>query len=237
MYKLQIWQLKDIPENARLRFSPMKELKGEGPDKGKYECVYEEKDFSAGTCPCLEKIFARFQNDFDPPAAFKGHSLSVSDVIVITGPEGTESVFYTEPVGFKLTHWETRKPKPYTSTTLAAEAYTAAIAFGLIDDWVKIEDYFLPGREPVPVCDMEFDTVCIPSFGSNEGIYVDCSIIGYFDLSGEKKEKHIATLKTLEQNTGAMLTAGKLAGAMTAMVREVIYGNWDSFCPEKEASR
>lgn len=231
MYKFQIWQLKDIPENAILRFNPFKELKGNAPDKKNYECVYEEKVLSTGVCPCLESIFARFQNGFDTPASYKGRSLSVSDIIVIAGLEDTESVFYTDSVGFRLTHWESERPKPYTSSKLAAEAYTAALAFGLIDDWVKIEDYFLPGREPVPVCDMEFDTVCIPSYGSNEGIYVDCSIKGYFDTSGEKKDQHIATFKTLEKSTDAMLSAGKLAGAMTAMVNMVIEGNWYSFCP------
>ena len=112
---------------------------------------------------------------------------------------------------------------------MVAEAYTSALAQGLLNDWIEIEDYFLTDNEPVGVTEMAFDFMAIPNYGGCEGIYIDCSIRGRFDGSGERKTKHVATFKTLRENLDAMIIAGKVSGVMTAMVREVIDANWDSF--------
>ena len=58
---------------------------------------------------------------------------------------------------------------------------------------------------------------------------MDCYVKGRFDSSGENRKLHVASFKTLENSISAMVTAGKLAGAMTAMVEEVIRGNRPSF--------
>lgn len=93
MYRFRIWQLKEDVGNAILRFSPFTVLKEKWPDKERYDCVYEEEDCGEkSVCPNLEAIFVRFQHEFDPPKDFKGHSLSVSDIITIDS-EGSECVF------------------------------------------------------------------------------------------------------------------------------------------------
>ena len=234
MYNFQIWQLKDVPENRDIRFEPYKVLKGHHPEKGRYECVYEEKEVGNTPFPQLEAIFTDFQHDSNPPAEFKGHSLSVSDVVVISLYKGTYVAFYCDSFGFRLTSWEDEKPKKYTTETLVQEAYTAAVAQGYMDEWLKIEDYFSGSYNPVPVNDMEFDPICYPGYGGSEGIYVDCHLKGRIDSSKESKMVHIGTFKTLNTDLDAMITAGKVAGIMTAMICDIVNANWDSFCPEKE---
>lgn len=65
-----------------------------GFDLSKYESIYEglledEKDVNPG----LEKIFTIFNNSI--PSDFKGHSLSVGDVVELDGVD-----YFVEPVGF-----------------------------------------------------------------------------------------------------------------------------------------
>ena len=94
--KIQIWQLKD-DEHDRL-FESLEWLarKGLSFDQACYQLVYS---FSVDN-PDLEEIFTRF--NIDRPHDFYGHSLSVSDVVVVDG-----EAHFVEPIGFSEVPWKT----------------------------------------------------------------------------------------------------------------------------------
>ncbi len=95
-----IYQLSDKPENRFLRFARLSEL--EGPVlKGNYDLVYTgvlEHSQSEKPAAILEELYQRF--NLDRPDDFHGHSLSVSDVIVLRLDHEIKS-YYTDSFGFK----------------------------------------------------------------------------------------------------------------------------------------
>ena len=95
-----IYQLSDKPENHYIRFVRLSEL--EVPVlKGNYDLVYTGiLDHSQSEKPAaiLEELYQRF--NLDRPEDFHGHSLSVSDVIVLRLDHEIKS-YYTDSFGFK----------------------------------------------------------------------------------------------------------------------------------------
>lgn len=96
-----ILQLKDSSEFAYERFSSMRELNRMGmePNIDHYEVVYANdlapfKDLSYE----LERMFQQF--NVDHPEDFRGHSLSVSDIVALRQND-VVSCYYVDPVGFK----------------------------------------------------------------------------------------------------------------------------------------
>lgn len=91
-----IYQLKDGNETLDYRFEPLDSIHRNGlsVDPANYELVYTapltERDD-------LESIYARF--NLDRPADFKGHSLSVSDIVVLH-QDGTDTAYYCDRAGF-----------------------------------------------------------------------------------------------------------------------------------------
>ena len=92
-----IYQLKDEPENRNIYFESYDRLKAAGKEvkRFNYQLVYSA-ELTPGTS--LDAIYARF--NIDRPADFKGHSLSVSDVIVIH-KDGKDTAHYVNSFGFK----------------------------------------------------------------------------------------------------------------------------------------
>lgn len=97
-----IYQLKSNPENRDIRFmdSSYLEMKGIEPCRDNYTLVYsfpvlpeELQNKSA----FLEQVFEKFNTDH--PKDFAGHSLSVSDVVVIQ-QNGELSAHYVDRAGF-----------------------------------------------------------------------------------------------------------------------------------------
>ena len=91
-----IYQLKDTKETRDYRFESFGSLKSAGysVDKENYDHMYTaslESDTS------LERIFTQFNCDI--PTDFIGHSLSVSDVIVLYR-DGVITAHYVDSVGF-----------------------------------------------------------------------------------------------------------------------------------------
>lgn len=93
----EIYQLKDVEETRDFRFMAMDylEMKGIAVTKGNYDLVYTAP---LETGMNLERIFEKF--NFDRPADFTGHSLSVSDVVVLH-QDGQEKSYYTDSIGFR----------------------------------------------------------------------------------------------------------------------------------------
>lgn len=92
-----IYQLKRGDETRNLRFEPYDRLLAAGNtvDRANYELVY-----SAELAPgaSLEDIFVRF--NIDHPKDFTGHSLSMSDIIVLH-QEGKETAHYIDRGGYR----------------------------------------------------------------------------------------------------------------------------------------
>ena len=92
-----IYQIKGGDETRDLRFEPYDRLQAAGNvvDRANYELVY-----SAPLAPetSLEDIYTRF--NIDHPKDFKGHSLSVSDVVVLH-QNGQDAAHFVDSVGFR----------------------------------------------------------------------------------------------------------------------------------------
>ena len=92
-----IYQIKGGDETRDFRFEPYDRLQAAGNvvDKANYELVYSA-ELTPGTS--LEDIYTRF--NIDHPKDFKGHSLSVSDVVVLH-QNGQDTAHYVDSVGFR----------------------------------------------------------------------------------------------------------------------------------------
>ena len=92
-----IYQIKGGDETRDLRFEPYDRLQAAGNvvDRANYELVY-----SAPLAPetSLEDIYTCF--NIDHPKDFKGHSLSVSDVVVLH-QDGQDAAHFVDSVGFR----------------------------------------------------------------------------------------------------------------------------------------
>ena len=92
-----IYQIKGGDETRDFRFDPYDRLQAAGNvvDRANYELVY-----SAPLAPetSLEDIYTRF--NIDHPKDFKGHSLSVSDVVVLH-QDGQDAAHFVDSVGFR----------------------------------------------------------------------------------------------------------------------------------------
>ena len=92
-----IYQLAHEERTRDLRFEPYDHLQAAGHtiDRENYELVYTAP-LSADTS--LEDIFTRF--NIDHPQDFKGHSLSVSDIVVLH-QNGENTAHYVDSIGYK----------------------------------------------------------------------------------------------------------------------------------------
>ena len=94
-----IYQLKRGDETRDLRFEPYDRLTAAGHtvDPANYDLIYSAP-LAPGTS--LEAIFTRF--NIDHPKDFKGHSLSVSDVVVLH-QNGRDTAHYVDSIGYRQT--------------------------------------------------------------------------------------------------------------------------------------
>ena len=92
-----IYQIKGGDETRDFRFEPYDRLQAAGNvvDRANYELVYSAP-LAPGTS--LEDIYTRF--NIDHPKDFKGHSLSVSDVVVLH-QNGQDTAHYVDSFGYK----------------------------------------------------------------------------------------------------------------------------------------
>ena len=92
-----IYQIKGGDGTRDFRFEPYDRLHAAGNvvDKANYELVYSA-ELTPGTS--LEDIYTRF--NIDHPKDFKGHSLSVSDIVVLH-QNGGNTAHYVDSIGFQ----------------------------------------------------------------------------------------------------------------------------------------
>lgn len=97
--KFQIYQLPGGEKYHGIRFESIDRLKADGVqlNKDDYELMYEGEVGEFRGNATLEALFAQFNND--RPDDFSGHSLSVSDVIVIS-VDGKDTAYFCDSFGF-----------------------------------------------------------------------------------------------------------------------------------------
>ena len=97
--KFQIYQLPSGDEYQGVRFESMDRLKADGVqlNKDDYALVYEGEVGEFRGNATLEALYTQF--NIDHPEDFRGHSLSVSDVIVIS-VDGKDTAYFCDSFGF-----------------------------------------------------------------------------------------------------------------------------------------
>lgn len=97
--KFQIYQLPSGDEYHGVRFESMDRLKADGVqlNKDDYALVYEGEVGEFRGNATLEALYTQF--NIDHPEDFRGHSLSVSDVVVIS-VDGKDTAYFCDSFGF-----------------------------------------------------------------------------------------------------------------------------------------
>ncbi|SDA31045.1 Adenine-specific DNA methylase, N12 class [Ruminococcus sp. YE71] len=98
--KYQIYQLKSGDEYRGIRFMSMETIKRDGIQlsQNDYRLVYEGEIREFEGNATLEALYKKFNTD--RPDDFKGHSLSISDVIAVS-VDGKDTAYYCDSFGFK----------------------------------------------------------------------------------------------------------------------------------------
>ena len=124
-----IYQLKDGDETRDYRFEPYDRLQAAGlaVDRANYELVYTAP-LAPGTS--LDDIFTRF--NIDHPKDFKGHSLSVSDVVVLH-QGGQDTAHYVDRGDFKQIPEFLQEKQPQRENPLKAAEQTTEQNYNMID--------------------------------------------------------------------------------------------------------
>lgn len=127
-----IYQLKDFSGRRDYAFEPLDRLRGvqRKVDMQNYEKVYSGAMFPSEN---LESIYTRF--NVDRPEDFKGHSLSVSDVVVIR-QRGQETAHYCDSFGFAEVP-EFLQPENYLKNTEIAVEDDYGMVDGIINNGKK----------------------------------------------------------------------------------------------------
>lgn len=169
--RFSIYQLKDIPETRDYRFESLKRLPNNFRiAKENYDFVYAaELDKNES----LEQIYERF--NINHPADFKGHSLSVSDVVILRRG-GKETAYYVDNIGFS------EVPKFLHPQVITSESENVIVR-GHIGTWYTIDavtiedtDYFLMEHEKYGD---EADNIIINKAGE---LILDDVVNGFDDL-------------------------------------------------------
>ena len=130
--KFQIYQLPDGEKYHGIRFEGMEQLKKDGIqlNKDDYSLVYEGEVGEFRGNATLEALFAQFNTAH--PADFTGHSLSVSDVIIIS-VDGKDTAYFCDSFGF------TEMPEFFREKELSLEKSAPTVADLDVGDIIMYE--------------------------------------------------------------------------------------------------
>lgn len=125
-----LYQLKDNDENALLQFASYDRIAkgGASVSHSNYDHVYSGQLFNGET---LDSIYERF--NLHHPADFRGHSLSVSDVIVLH-QDGKDQAWYVDSFGFK------KVPEFFSDNPLKKVEELMEDDYGMIDGIINNGD-------------------------------------------------------------------------------------------------
>lgn len=135
-----IYQLKNIPENRNIRFRSYEELQKNNIQVryGNYEQKYLGRMLPADT---LGSIRERFRKQ--TPRCFAGHSISVSDVLVLNCA-GEVTAYYVEKEGFTVIAGFIRNG---SSGALVSYNTTDFHIEGKMGSWLAYDSIIIDGRE------------------------------------------------------------------------------------------
>jgi hypothetical protein len=102
----EIWQLKAIPENRNIHFADYAYASLYRLTESRYDKVYEAKARKEDSS--LDQIYMKF--NANRPADFKGHSLSMFDVVVLN-EDGKKTAWFCDSYGFVEVKGFTREPQ------------------------------------------------------------------------------------------------------------------------------
>lgn len=102
----EIWQLKDTPENRPIQFADYAFASLYRLTESRYNKVYEAA--ADADTDSLDKIFTKF--NIAHPSDFTGHSLSMSDIVVIN-QDGKKTAHYVDTWGFQEVKGFVQSPK------------------------------------------------------------------------------------------------------------------------------
>lgn len=156
--KFQIYQIPNGDEYHGIRFEGMEQLKKDGVqlNKDDYELVYEGIVGEFRGNATLEALFTQFNTDH--PEDFTGHSLSVSDVVVIS-IDGKDTAYFCDSMGF------TEMPEFFREKELVQEKpETAKVSDLAVGDIIMYEDKL---REVESISDksISLKDMFAPTFG------------------------------------------------------------------------
>lgn len=104
--KIKVFQIRPELDKARVKFLDMVGLKhitgNENPDPSIYSVVFDGDvpvDSNVGVFAALEKIYMLF-NVSQMPQDYRGHSLSVSDIVELEG-----KTYFCDTFGFVEVKW------------------------------------------------------------------------------------------------------------------------------------
>ena len=135
-----VYQLKNIPENRQMRFRPYSVLQGKGIQIQckDYEQVYLAR-MQPGDEP--EQIRKRFERKL--PRSFHGHSISVSDVLVLNNA-GIVTSYYVEKEGFTVIAGFIRKNSSGALVSLDTADFHIE---GKEGRWLAFDSIIIDGRQ------------------------------------------------------------------------------------------
>ena len=139
-----IYQIRRGGELDAYRFMNYDYLQSKGvmPERGDYDAIYTGGFMDYGNARTnLDMIYQRF--NVDHPADFKGHSMSVSDVVAIR-KDGAVSCHYVDPIGFRE-----------LPNFLKPENYLKNAEMLLEDDYGMIDGIINNGPKQPTVADLE----------------------------------------------------------------------------------
>ena len=139
-----IYQIRRGGELDAYRFMNYDYLQSKGvtPERGGYDAIYTGGFMDYGNARTnLDMIYQRF--NVDHPADFKGHSLSVSDIVALK-QNGVVSCHYVDPIGFRE-----------LPNFLKPENYLKNAEMLLEDDYGMIDGIINNGPKEPTVADLE----------------------------------------------------------------------------------
>lgn len=135
IYTYSIYQLKDREEMRDYRFEPLDRLEQHGltVNQEHYNLVYASSLTGADS---LESLYQKF--NLDRPADFKGHSMSVSDIVVLH-QNGEDTAHYCDSFGFSQVSQFLEKENYLKNAEMAMEDDYGMID-GIVNNGPRIEE-------------------------------------------------------------------------------------------------
>ena len=190
-----IYQLKHVEQTRDLRFAPLESVTAAGMvvDRNNYDLVYTGTLDGAGSADeKLESLFETF--NANRPEDFKGHSLSVSDIVALK-QAGAVSFHYCDSVGFSE-----------VPAFMKPENYLKNAEMAMEDDYGMIDGIINNGPKQPTVAELERQAA------SGQPIsLMDLADAIHREQAQERTEKRPSVLAQLKsyQNTERTSTAPK----------------------------